>query len=363
MMFREYAAGLGLGSRSAICTMVWLACTFPVSAARPISIMLESSPSPRVAFGVERLTDALREAGFEPRLEQIGPAPAGASGILVGRLDAGTKRLDRPTVPAQEEGFLLTKRGANRLVVAGSDDTGTLYGCQELARIIRATGRLPSEISTQEAPAFKLRGPCIGMQRPAIARDGVLYDHLYTPEEFPFFYDKDQWLAYLDLLLENRMNTLYLWNGHPFTSLLELPRYPEARELDDVQLGRNIEMFTWLTTEADKRGIWVIQMFYNIHLSHALARARNVPFAHSQPSELTREYTGAEKGMSPITDVGGVQRLGVHHAQRPVRLQRPERIGDGRPVSGYDAGHAHGQRLLVRIRIRPHRQPRGVERR
>ena len=32
-------------------------------------------------------------------------------------------------------------------------------------------------------------------------------------------------------------------------------------------------MFKWLTGEADRRGIWVLQGFYNIHLSHTFARA------------------------------------------------------------------------------------------
>ncbi|MCX6630360.1 MAG: hypothetical protein NTW28_22300, partial [Candidatus Solibacter sp.] len=94
-----------------------------------------------------------------------------------------------------------------------------------------------------------------------------------------------------DFLLENRMNTLYLWNGHPFTSLLKLPQYPDAQELSDEQLARNMEMFRWLTDEAGRRGIWVIQAFYNIHISHALAKARGVPFQHSTPTEFTSRYT------------------------------------------------------------------------
>ena len=31
----------------------------------------------------------------------------------------------------------------------------------------------------------------------------------YTPESFPWFYDKEQWIKYLDMLVENRMNSLY----------------------------------------------------------------------------------------------------------------------------------------------------------
>ena len=96
---------------------------------------------------------------------------------------------------------------------------------------------------------------------------------------------------YLDQLAEQRTNALFLWNGHPFTSLLKLPKYPEAQELPTAQLEQNIAMFRWITAEADKRGIWILQGFYNIHLSHAFARAHNVPYHLSAPTPLSSEYT------------------------------------------------------------------------
>ena len=60
----------------------------------------------------------------------------------------------------------------------------------------------------------------------AIVKGGVLKINfpevkaclLYTS----WFYDKEQWIKYLDMLVENRMNSLYLWNGHPFASLVKL---------------------------------------------------------------------------------------------------------------------------------------------
>src|ERR1017187_8345996 len=129
------------------------------------------------------------------------------------------------------------------------------------------------------------------MQKPEITYEGAEYDYRYTPEEFPWFYDKAEWTKYLDQLATQRINTLYLWNGHPFTSLLKLPKYPEAQELPTAQLERNIAMFRWLTAEADKRGIWVLQGFYNIHLSHTFAKAHGVPFHLSAPTPLASEYT------------------------------------------------------------------------
>ena len=73
------------------------------------------------------------------------------------------------------------------------------------------------------------------------------------------------------MLVENKMNSLYLWNGHPFASLVKLKDYPFALEVDEETFKKNEEIFSFLTHEADRRGIWVIQMFYNIILSKPFA--------------------------------------------------------------------------------------------
>src|SRR5688572_32995717 len=39
---------------------------------------------------------------------------------------------------------------------------------------------------------------------------------------------------------------------------------------------KNEEMYRFLTTEADKRGIWVIQMFYNIIVSKPFAEKHKI---------------------------------------------------------------------------------------
>jgi hypothetical protein len=115
-----------------------------------------------------------------------------------------------------------------------------------------------------DQPEMVLRGTCIGLQKPDYLPGHDVYEYPYTPETFPWLYDKSLWIKYLDMMVENRYNSLYLWNGHPFSSLLRLKDYPYAVEVDDATLKKNEEIFKFLTKEADKRGIWVIQMFYNI---------------------------------------------------------------------------------------------------
>lgn len=51
-----------------------------------------------------------------------------------------------------------------------------------------------------------------------------VYEYPYTPENFPWFYDKKQWIEYLDMLVDNKMNSLYLWNGPSFCFIGETQR-------------------------------------------------------------------------------------------------------------------------------------------
>lgn len=248
-----------------IVTMRTVAAVLAMSAAAwgAVPVTASAGAPAREMFGVERLRAAL-----------VGVSRPGARVTV--RVDGAVQG---------PEGFRLSRSG-NEWIVAGSDGSGALYGCLELAR-----RGLQEQIDFADRPQFVLRGPNIGMQKTAITYDNGMYDYRYTPEEFGFFYDKALWTRYLDFLADNRMNTLYLWNGHPFTSLLKLPKYPEAQELPTAQLEQNMAMFRWLTAEADRRGIWVIQAFYNIHISHALAKAKGMPFQQKAPTEFTSEYT------------------------------------------------------------------------
>ena len=121
-----------------------------------------------------------------------------------------------------------------------------------------------------------LRGQCIGLQKSTYLPGRNVYEYPYTPETFPWFYDKKLWLQTLDSMVDNRMNSLYLWNGHPFASLVKLKDYPYAVEVDDVTFKKNEEIYRFITTEADKRGIWVIQMFYNIIVSKPFAEYHKI---------------------------------------------------------------------------------------
>ena len=276
--------GCGIQGLAAACALAFTLSGASLGAAlpAPVKVITAKGATPRELWGAQQLRAALID---------VKGVPPGARVVAALRTAPELAHFQLPEFwPQAEEAFLLKQVGKT-WVVAGSDPSGVLYGELELAARIKAARALPEGINDTEHPALKLRGTCIGMQKQEITYEGAEYDYPYTPQNFPFFYDKAQWARYLDMLAEERYNTLYLWNGHPFTSLLKLPSYPEAQELPTAQLDQNIAMFKWITAEADKRGIWVLQGFYNIHLSHPFARAHHLPYHLSAPNPLATAYT------------------------------------------------------------------------
>ncbi|WP_338875333.1 hypothetical protein WBJ53_06895 [Spirosoma sp. SC4-14] len=246
-----------------------------------ITLVIPASAHARIRFGAEKLKQALTKAGYQATIVQ-GRKATGSQQILVGlwsdeavRQLAATYKLTPEKDPGKES-FSIRKADRNPFLVAGADLSGVLYGCLELADKVKETGELPDTINLADKPEMVLRGTCVGVQKPTYLPGRTVYEYPYTPETFPWLYDKALWIRYLDMMVENRYNSLYLWNGHPFASLVRLKEYPYAVEVDDATFRKNEEIFRFLTTEADKRGIWVIQMFYNIIVSKPFAEHHNI---------------------------------------------------------------------------------------
>lgn len=245
---------------------MFAACALLLSACgrQTVKIMTPPDASNRVQFGAEQLQATLDKAGYQVVMQQ-GDTTFSDSGIKTILL------AEANDTTLKKEGFHITTAG-NLTRVTGRDGSGVIYGCRELIdRVNGSEGGLDFPADLKDGPEMVLRGACVGLQKMTYLPGHGVYEYPYTPESFPWFYDKEQWIKYLDMLVANRMNSLYLWNGHPFASLVKLEDYPFALEVDEETFRKNEEMFSFLTEEADKRGIFVIQMFYNIILSKPFA--------------------------------------------------------------------------------------------
>lgn len=259
-------------------SLVLLIVLFFVGKAVSENIQIFNYPnaSNRVQFGMQTLSKSLANGGYIVENEIPKRISKSEKTIVVfEKNDPNAAKLIKKLkiiLPRElkKEGFHIATKG-NITIICGNDGNGVIYGCREIIDRLENTKKLDLPVSFTDAPEMVLRGTAIGVQKPTYLPGRTVYEYPYTPESFPWFYDKAQWIEYLDMLVENRMNSLYLWNGHPFASLVKLKEYPFAVEVDDETFKKNEEIFSFLTHEADKRGVFVIQMFYNILLSKPFA--------------------------------------------------------------------------------------------
>jgi len=175
------------------------------------------------------------------------------------------------------EAFSIQTRGSRPEIVGGSP-AGVLYGVQQWLAS-------PQTLSAGvEKPDFELRGTVLFLMK-----DGS-YDYQLEPGEFPWFYDRPLLTKYLDYLFANRFNTIFLWSGHLFPSIVSMPEYPDATDLSPEQLARNQEQFRWFTRECARRNISVLLHFYQIHLPKPLAKARGIPVRYRKPNEFAARF-------------------------------------------------------------------------
>ena len=251
---------------------------FLVGCSGTVRISVPDTVGKRLSYAQEHLQQALQE-----HADQV---PSGQWTITL-----------REGAEGPKEGFSIS-RSDHDICITGNDGTGVIYGVQDfiehsLLNADRNSQYWMLDSAVTDAPEMVLRGTCIGQQKPYLLPGRMVYEYPLTPELFPWFYDKQQWIEYLDMLVANRMNSLYLWNGHPFASLVRLDDYPFAVEVDSATFAQNEELYGFLTEEADKRGIFVIQMFYNILVSKPFAEHYGIKTQdrHRPITPLIADYT------------------------------------------------------------------------
>lgn len=129
------------------------------------------------------------------------------------------------------EGFSIKKEG-KKIIVAGADNAGAMYGGLELAEQISLYGLNGIEETIQN-PYMELRGTKfnipLDVRTPSYTCAGDA-----SQNNIPEMWNFDFWKEYIDNLARYRYNLISLWNLHPFPSMVKVPDYPEVA-LNDVQ--------------------------------------------------------------------------------------------------------------------------------
>ncbi|NJL18769.1 MAG: hypothetical protein HC901_00105 [Bdellovibrionaceae bacterium] len=197
--------------------------------------------------------------------QHSGPHTFGAKAIhraLAGASDANdyeilTQLVEAGSGDIHKEGFAIRKTG-KQIVISGIDQTGIMYGMLELAEQIDMRGSLQEVQEGSQNPRFPFRAIKFNLPWSSYRRFEGLQANMEAAR------DLEMWRAFLDMMAENRFNTLTLWNLHPWPYLVRTKNFPDANPLSDEELADWKQFWTGLFQMAKDRGIDTYLLNWNI---------------------------------------------------------------------------------------------------
>lgn len=324
----------------------------PVGAGKPMPIAYRRS-SPLVDFGVSRLASALRKLGYAPEFQDISAGDA-RTAILV-RAGASDQPpaaafASLPALPSdlKKEGFRIgpTQVGGRTLhAVDGADESGAMYGLLELAEQISMQAGVSGLPSKQVNARFPFRAIKFNLPWSTYRVSPFLGDNM------PIVRDTVYWRHFLDMMAENRFNTLTLWNLHPFPYLVRSKSFPKASPFSDAEFAQWQIFWKSLFRMAKERGVATYLVNWNIFVNrqyqsaygggtvddHHIGDGANTPqienYTRESVTQVLDEYpdlTGLGVslgemmgGMTPTQREDWILRTvvaGMQAAKRPSRL-------------------------------------------
>ena len=231
--------------------------------------------SPQATYVAQRLKKAL--TGKHYRLQS-----ANADNSINILID---KQLGHESYRVSHHGKIIT--------VTGGDGTGVIYGCLSIAEDLGNGIHLQKIKSSTAQPHMALRAIKFDMPWDTYRHNYSLDQHYQT------CLDLNYWKAFLDMMTDNRLNALSLWDLHPFTFMIRAKNYPLATPFNDTELKQWQTLFTGIFKMAKERGIDTYLVPFNIFFSPEFAKAYHVQrpnldhdfFVDGDTSEVVKRYT------------------------------------------------------------------------
>ncbi len=250
--------------------------------AEEIAIHIHSTSAP-IEHGLGKLSAALAARGDSLTRLTNHPKPA--------RIELKITPPEAQGHPGPE-GFSLT-RNATALTITGGDSVGAMYGLLHVAQQLRQGTPLHSITPRTESAHRAFRAIKFNLPFAAYRTSPSIELHQETCRDLRF------WEAFLDMMAENRFNSLTLWSLHPFHYFVVPKSFPEAQSFTDAQLAEWRALWTQLFAMARARGIDTYLINWNTFVSPEFARAHNLAtysidwrhFGDGPKEKIVADYT------------------------------------------------------------------------
>jgi Glycosyl hydrolase family 20, domain 2 len=270
--------------------------------------------SPQASYAARKLTDALREQGYSTK-----------PGTAEYRIELEVQST------LVSEAFAVTRE--DKVVhVRGGDARGLIYGALAVREQLRNGVRLDALAAFEDKPSLAFRAIKFNTPWDTYRASSSLNQHYATARDLKF------WESFLDMMVENRFNTVTLWTLHPFTYMVKPKNFPEASPWSAKEFAQWQQLYRGIFRMAKERGLDTYIVFWSIFVSKELAEAHNVARQNFYPnyyvpgdtSDITRRYL-KESVTQVLQEYPDLDGIGVSHGEGMANMspsQRQEWVDD-----------------------------------
>ena len=294
-----------------------------IASAQNVAVSFDKD-SPQSAYAARKLTEALSESGYSAKSEM--------------RPEVRIDFLIQPTLAP--EAFSVTRDG-KAVQVRGGDARGLIYGALALREQLRNGVRLEELPAFEDKPALAFRAIKFNTPWDTYRPSSALDQHYATVRDLKF------WEAFLDMMVDNRFNTITLWTLHPFTYMVQPKNFPEASPWTPQQFAQWQQLYRGILRMAKERGLDTYVVFWSIFVSKEFAQAHGVAKQNFYPnyyvpgdtSDLTRRYL-RESVTQMLEEYPDLDGIGVSHGEGMAGMtpaQRQQWVDDVLIAGALDA--------------------------
>lgn len=262
-----------------------------------ISLISDHEPGPGARHGMKKVISALQRKGFSTKqitsLKEAQGDILIAAGIGKGSGEAANLvKTEKISFPDEEESLdikHIRRREKNILLISGTDDRGLMYALLDVA----------DRIGWSTDPQDPLSEVQDITEKPYVGERALSMYTMHRSTFESFFYDRDFWVRFLDMVAEDRYNTFTLIFGYENAGYFA-PPYPFFFDLDEFPDVHVIGM----TSEKKQKNLKalnrIIEMTHERALNFTLGIWDHIYRGGVQgPSEFTKKPTpGVVWGLS-----------------------------------------------------------------
>ena len=242
-----------------------------------------------IAYAAAKLRQALVEEGQSLttyHLSQLSAVPdigVVTKGAVPAVLSALVTQQELAAIPPEGYRRRWINGGKNLLLLA-ADAVGAEYGLLELAEVVQTQGNYRMLPDKAVDPSLAYRIVKFNLPWSPYRTSEAMAVHTQTCRDLGF------WESFLDMMAENRLNVLSLWNKHPFPYMIEASNFPKATSFNEQEMEEWQTFWKALFRMAKQRGIQTFIVNWNIVVSPEFAEAYDAQ-EYNDLSEQVVQYT------------------------------------------------------------------------